>query len=392
MRVRTRRLLLFVAATGLAVLVALALRPAAVPAEVASADSGPVRVTVDWTGKTRVRDRYDVATPVTGQLERIALRAGDRVETGDVVARIAGAWAPPLDPRTRAEASARLESAVAAQGEARAALQRAAAASGQARRDAERAEELRQAGAVSVQALDAAHADAVVREEERRMAEAAVVRTAADVAAARAALATAGRAGAALIEIRAPVAGSVLRVLHESAGPVLAGAPLLEIGDPLRLEVVLDLPTSDAVRVRAGQRATVVGWGGGKPLRAVVERVEPSGYTKVSPLGVEEQRVDVILDPQGPGWEELGDGFGVDTRIVVEEIPDVVRVPVASIFRDQAGWALYALEDGRARRRAVEVAARGNGVAAIRQGVRPGDRVLIHPAGEVRDGVRINER
>jgi HlyD family secretion protein len=392
MRACTRRLLFLAVAAGLTILIVLALRPAAVPAEVVSADSGPVRVTVDWTGKTRVRDRYDVAAPVTGQLERIALRAGDRVKAGDVVARIAGAWAPPLDPRSRAEASARLESAVAAQAEARAALQRAAAASTQARRDAERTEELRRAGAASAQALDAARADADVREEERRMAEAAVVRTAADVAAARAALATAGKAGAALIDVQAPVAGSVLRVLHESAGPVQAGAPLLEIGDPSRLEVVLDLPTADAVRIRAGQQATVAGWGGGMPLRAVVERVEPSGYTKISPLGVEEQRVDVILDTEGQGWEALGDGYSVDARIVVEELPAVVRVPVGSIFRDQAGWALYALEDGRARRRAVEVAARGDREAAIRLGVRPGDRVLVHPADEVKDGVRISER
>jgi len=392
MHVRARRVVSVVAVAGLAALVVLGLRPAAVPAEVASADSGPVRVTVDWTGKTRVRDRYDVAAPVTGQLERIALRAGDRVETGDVVARIAGAWAPPLDPRSRAEASARLESAMAAQRGAGAALQRATAASAQARRDAERAEELRRAGAVSAQALDAAHADALVREEERRMAEATVVSAAADVAAARAALSTAGRAGAAPIDIRAPVAGSVLRVLHESAGPVQAGAPLLEVGDPLRLEIVLDLPTADAVPVRAGQQATVVGWGGGTPLRAVVGRVEPSGYTKVSPLGVEEQRVDVILDPEGPGWEALGDGFSVDARILVEEFPDAVRVPVGSVFRDRAGWALYALEDGRARRREVEVAARGDGEVAIRRGVRPGDRVLVHPTDEVRDGARISER
>ena len=392
MRARTRRLLLLAVAACLAGVVAFALRPAAVPAEVASADVGPVRVTVDWTGKTRVRERYDVAAPVAGQLQRIPLRAGDRVKAGDVVARIAGAWAPPLDPRSRAEASARLESAVAAQNEARAALQRAAAASTQARRDAERAKELRRAGAASAQARDAAQADADVREEERRMAEAAVVRTAADVAVVRAALATAGRAGAALIDVEAPVAGSVLRVLHESAGPVEPGAPLLEIGDRSQLEVVLDLPTADAVRVRAGQQATVVGWGGGTPLRAVVERVEPSGYTKVSPLGVEEQRVDVILDPRGPGWEALGDGFSADARIVVEELPDAVRVPVSSIFRDGAGWALYAVEDGRARRRAVEVAARGDGEAAIRQGVRPGERVLVHPADEVKDGIRISDR
>jgi HlyD family secretion protein len=392
MHVRTRRLLLAAAVVVLAALGLAALRPAPVPAEVAAADSGTVRVTVDWTGKTRVRDRYAVAAPVAGQQERIALRAGDRVEEGEVVSRIAGAWAPPLDPRSRAEASARLEAAQAAQAEARAGLQRAAAAAAQARRDAARAEELREAGALSAQALDAARAEADVREEDRRMAEAAVVRTAADTAAARAMLGAGGRAGAALVEVRAPVGGVVLRVLHESAGPVAAGAPLVEVGDPSRLEVVLDLPTADAVKVRAGQPASVAGWGGGAALRAVVRRVEPSGYTKVSPLGVEEQRVDVLLDPVGPGWEALGDGFSVDAQIVVQELDGAVRVPVASLFRDPGGWALYALEDGRARRRVVQVAARGSAEAAIRAGVRPGDRVLVHPGDEVKDGVRISVR
>lgn len=223
------------------------------------------------------------------------------------------------------------------------------------------------------------------------MAEAALRRTAAEVAAIRALL-RAASAGGAEVEVRAPVGGAVLRVLRESAGPVAAGTPLLEIGDPARLELVLDLPTADAVRVRTGHRARVAGWGGGAPLAAVVRQVEPSAYTKVSPLGVEEQRVDVLLDPLGPGWEALGDGFSADVQVVVEELPEAVRVPASALFRSGDGWALYALENGRARLQAVEVAARGDGAAAIRRGVRPGDRVLLHPGDDVRDGVRVTER
>lgn len=224
------------------------------------------------------------------------------------------------------------------------------------------------------------------------MAEATVRRTAAEAAAARASLRAAGGGGAAEVEVTAPVGGAVLRVLRESAGPVAAGTPLLEVGDPSRLEVVLDLPTADAVRIRAGQAAAATAWGGGAPLRAVVRRVEPSGYTKVSPLGVEEQRVDVILDPVGPGWESLGDGFSVDAQVVVEEVEDAVRVPASALFRAGDGWALYAVEGGRARRRGVEVAARGGGAAAIRQGISPGDRVLLHPGEDVRDGARVRVR
>ncbi len=391
MALRARQLLLPTVGLLLGTAVALALRPAAVPAEVAEADSGPLLVTVDWTGKTRVRDRYLVAAPVSGQLSRLGPRAGDRVEAGQVVARIGGAAATPLDPRSRAEAGARLEAARAAEAEAGAALERARAAAEQARTSGLRAEALAREGGIAEQGLEAARAEDRVRAEEARMAGAAVRRTAAEVAMARAQLGE-GSAGGAAVEVRAPVAGAVLRVLRESAGPVAAGTPLLEVGDPARLEVVLDLPTADAVRVRAGQRARVAGWGGGAPLQAVVRRVEPSAYTKVSPLGVEEQRVDVLLDPAGPGWEALGDGYSADAQVVVEEVPAAVRVPASALFRSGDGWALYALEKGRARLQAVEVGARGEGSAAIRQGVRPGDRVLLHPGDDVRDGVRVSVR
>jgi HlyD family secretion protein len=244
---------------------------------------------------------------------------------------------------------------------------------------------------LSAQALEAANAEATVRDEEARMSAASVQRAAADVAAARASLQGGGGSDTE-VAVRAPADGTVLRVARESGGPVAAGAPLLEVGDPSRLEVVLDLPTPDAARVRAGQAATLTGWGGSEPLQAVVRRVEPSGYTKVSPLGVEEQRVDVLLDPVGPGWSALGDGYTVDAQVVVAQVDDAVRVPASALFRSGDGWALYAVEDGRARRRRVEVAARGGGAAAVQGGVHPGDRVLVHPGDEVEDGVRVSAR
>lgn len=223
------------------------------------------------------------------------------------------------------------------------------------------------------------------------MAEATLRGSKAEAAAAEAALGIGGRTEAA-VEVRAPLDGAVLRVLRESAGPLPAGTPLMELGDPSSLEVVLDLPTADAVRVHRGDRAVASAWGGGTPLAAIVRRVEPSAYTKVSPLGVEEQRVDVLLDPVGEGWAALGDGFSVDMQIVVQELPDAIRVPASALFRDRDGWALYAVVDGRARRRRVDVAARGGGTAAVREGVHPGDKVLVHPGDEVADGVRVRLR
>jgi len=388
---RRRRVLLAALALAAVAAAALALRPAPVPAEATRVDTGPVRVTVDWTGKTRVRDRYRVEAPVSGHLSRLALRAGDPVRAGDVVARIGGAAASPLDPRTRAELAARVESARAAEAEALAALERGKAAAAQAHADAARAESLARGGSLSAQALEAARVEARVREQDLRAAEAGAERAAAELRAARAALG-AGAAQGPSVDVRAPVRGAVLRVLRESAGPVDAGTPLLELGDPSSLELVLDLPTADAVRLRPGQRATASGWGGGRTLEAVVRRVEPSGYTKVSPLGVEEQRVDVVLDPVGEGWDALGDGFAVDVQVLVDDLPEAVRVPSSALFRAGDAWAVYAVEDGRARRREVEVAARGGGAAAIARGVRPGEQVLVHPGDAVKDGVRVTLR
>jgi HlyD family secretion protein len=390
MTLRIRRLLLFTIGLGVAGGAALAMRTPPVPVEVAKAGHGPMSVVVAWTGKTRVRDRYQVAAPVSGQLMRIPLRAGDSVRAGDVVARITGAAASPLDPRSRAELAARLEAARAAETEARAAVQRADEAAGQARRDAARAEILSREGGLARQALDAAVAESRVRDEERRMADAALQRAKAEVGVAEAALGSGGGA-ASTVTVRSPIGGAVLRVLRESAGPVAAGMPLLELGDPSKLEVVLDLPTADAVQVHPGDAAVASASGGDATLRAVVRRVEPSAYTKVSPLGVEEQRVDVLLDPVGTGWGALGDGFAVDVQIVVQDLPQVLRVPPSALFRDRDGWALYAIEGDRVRRRVVEVLARGDGVTAIRGDVRPGDRVVVHPGDEVTEGVRVRE-
>ena len=366
----------------------LVARPEAVPVEVAVADRGALRVTVDGTGKTRVRDRFEVAAPAGGQLERITLRPGDPVARGDVVARIAGPSPAPLDPRARRELEARLAAAGAAEVRAQAGLEQARAAAEQAVRDLERALALGKAAVVSESDVELARTRERARHEEVHMAEASLRQASAEVSAATAALGLGGSRGRP-VEVRSPAAGTVLRVLRESGGPLPAGAPLLDVGDTRRLEVVADLPSADAVRVSPGDAGTVSGWGGGRALAARVRRVEPAGFTKVSPLGVEEQRVNVLLDPAGEGWEALGDAFSVDVSIAVQVIPDAVRIPASAVFRSGEGWAVFAVEGGRARLRLVSVLARSGGTAAVDRGVAPGDRVVLYPGDRIADGVRL---
>jgi HlyD family secretion protein len=356
--------------------------------EVAVADRGSLRVTVDGTGKTRVRDRFEIAAPAGGQLERITLRPGDPVARGDLVARIVRPSPAPLDPRARRELEARLAAARAAEIRAQAGLEQARVAAEQAVRDLERALALGKAAVVSESDVELARTRERARHEEVHMAEASLRQASAEVSAATAALGLGGSRGRP-VEVRSPAAGTVLRVLRESGGPLPAGAPLLDVGDTRRLEVVADLPSADAVRVSPGDAGTVSGWGGGHALAARVRRVEPAGFTKVSPLGVEEQRVNVLLDPAGEGWEALGDAFSVDVSIAVQVIPDAVRIPASAVFRNGGGWAVFAVEGGRARLRPVSVLASSGGTAAVDRGVAPGDRVVLYPGDRIADGVRL---
>jgi HlyD family secretion protein len=391
MRRRRRTLVIVAAAAAVLAAVALALRPAPVPAETARVERGPLEVVVEGTGRTRVRERFLVLAPVSGDLARISLEAGDPVAAGSVVARVAPLTPPPLDVRTRAELSARAAAAQAAAGEARAALERARIAAAEAKQERDRVRQLGAEGAVARREMEAAEFAARAAAEEVSAAESARRRAQREVEAARAALrGFEGKAEGGTIPVVSPASGKVLRVLRESAGPVSAGTPLLEIGDPDRLEAVVDLLTLDAVRVRPGARARLTGWGGGDPLDARVLRVEPSGYTKVSPLGVEEQRVNVVVVPgDAPGWDALGDGYAAEIAIVVEELDDAVKVPSSALFQSGDAWAVFAVEDGVARRRRVEVAARAGRELAVVSGVAPGDRVVLHPSDRIRDGSRL---
>jgi HlyD family secretion protein len=411
---------------GVAVLLASAVgaaiyafRPKPVPVETALAAAGPLAVSIDEEGRTRAHDRYTVAAPTAGRLERVALHAGDPLTRGQAVAVLRLA---PLDPREREEAEARLRAAEAlrceaAENAARAAADtaRAAADAEQAARERERAEQLQAKGYIPLQELEQARsAETAARSAEtaaRKSAEAARFRVqaaASEVEVAKAAL-LAGEEGAAdgrrRLILRAPVDGRVLRVLEESERVVPAGTPVIEIGDPSRLEVVVEVLSTDAVRVRPGMAVQIGGWGGAGTLPATVRTVEPAAFTKISALGVEEQRVNVIVEISGPPGT-LGDGYRVEARIVTWSEEAVLKVPASALFRraaaagttsgpargSSADWAVFTVSGGRARLRSVQPGHRTAAEVEILEGVAAGERVVLHPPNELRDGLRVSTR
>ena len=392
-----RRLPLFGALLVALGLIWLVFRPAPVRVELGRVERGGLVVTVDEEGETRVRDRFVIAAPIAGRVARLTLEAGDAVQVGSVVARM---HPLPLDPRTQAEASARLDAAEAAVRGAEARVETARAAQEQAARNAARARELGRSGTIGKQEWEVAELDATTRAKELEAADFAARAALYNLEAARAALMAPGGDGSqalvaacesgepGCIELRSPVAGRVLRVPEKSERVVSPGAPLLELGDPQALEIVVDLLSTDAVKVRPGAAMLIEEWGGAEPLRARVRRVEPSGYTKLSALGVEEQRVNVIGDFDG-AVDGLGDGYRVEARIVVAEVDDALLVPSSALFRRQDAWYVFAAAGGRAVMRPVTVGRATAQVSEVLDGLAAGDAVVLHPSDQVADGVRI---
>jgi HlyD family secretion protein len=377
-------------------LVVLIFRPAPVRVDVARAVRGPLQVTVDEEGKTRVRDRFVMAAPVAGRVERITLDEGDVVEPGTVAARI---HPLPLDPRARAEATARLDAAQAEQRAADARVEQARAALEQARRAGNRARQLAAAGTLSAQEREQAELAETTQEKELEAATFAARAAVYNVEAARAALlaptgnaealvAPCGESDAACIALRSPIHGRVLRVPEESERVVAVGTPLIELGDPSALEVVVDVLSADAVKVHPGALMLIDDWGGPGTLRARVRLVEPAAFTKVSALGVEEQRVNVIADFLQPA-DSLGDGYRLEARIVVWESDDVLKIPSSALFRRGSVWNVFVAEGGRARRRALEIGHRSGLEVEVLQGIEPGETAILHPSDQIDDGVRV---
>jgi HlyD family secretion protein len=388
---RNPRLLAVVAVV--AAILAVALWPSAIEVEVASVDRGALQVTIDEEGETRVRERFVVSAPVMGRVERIELEPGDPVRRGKtVVARVTPAAAPLIDPRTQAELTASVEAARAAVGQAQAERKRAAASLQRAQSTARRLEALLKAGAISGDELEAAQTTLRSAEESERSAEFAVARTEHELQLARARLRPSS-AGGRVVDVVAPVDGVVLKRLRESASVVPVGEPLVEIGDPNSLEIVSDLLSTDAVRVSPGDSVVIEQWGGSYPLDGRVRRVEPSGFMKVSALGVEEQRVNVIVDiVDENAARNLGDAYRVEVRIVIWRDESVLRVPVGSLFRRAEDWAVFVVDGGRARLQPVQIGQRNDREGQVLKGLSEGQVVVQYPPDTLEDGARVVRR
>lgn len=382
---------LLLAAGGLV----LAFRPRPVPVDGARVSRGALVVAVEETGTTRVKDRYVVSAPVFGNLSRLSLEPGDSVKEGDAIAEIAPTLAPLLDERTRAEGSARLGAALAALDRSRAQSARATAAKELSELDLARIRKLVEAGSIAREPLEQAEFEAKMRAEDLASAAFATKVAAEEVRLARATLGRSGERSARdrHVDVLSPVSGSVLGVQRKSAGVVQPGTPLVEIGDSAALEVVVDLLTTDAVHVRPGTKVLIRGWGGDTPLEGRVRLIEPSAFTRPSALGVDEQRVNVIVALTEPRskWAALGDGYRVEARFVVWQGTEVTKMPQGAVFRQGDHWAAFRIVDGTAKLVSVDIGHRSDAEVEV-SGLSPGDAVIVHPGDRVKDGVRVEQR
>lgn len=378
--------------------VAYGFRASPVLVEAGRVTRGPLQESVEEEGTTRVADRFVVSSPVAGIARRIDLDVGDPVTKGRSLVVLEPLQASVLDPRSRAEAEARVAAADAALSAAGENAREATANDGYAVAKLKRTRGLFEAGFATRDALDQAETEARRAEASRRSAEFAVQVARHNLDAARTALRYSAAESAAspsgAFAVRSPVDGRVLAIPHKSAGVVSPGQPLIEIGDPAALEVEVELLSADAVRVRPGMRVLFDRWGGDVPLEGSVRVIEPAGFTKVSALGVEEQRVHVIADisTKAAGRERLGDGYRLEARFILWEGEGILQVPAGALFRHGDGWAAFTIEKGKARLRVIGTGHRGGLAVEVLSGLSDGETVVVHPGDAVRDGVRVRPR
>jgi HlyD family secretion protein len=395
-----RRLLQLAVGLLAAGLLAYSFWPRPMEVDAARVVRGPLRVTVDKDGKTRIKERYVVSAPLAGRLQRISLRPGDRVLAGTTVLAVIEPGDPALlDDRARTEVEARVGAAEATRKQAGTKLERARVAYAAATRELERLRRLVAGTEVSPQDLEAARYKERMFQEEFKTAQFAVQIADFELGLARAALTrtrprSPGDAENWRFEIPAPIGGRVLRVFQESSAVVTPGQRLLEVGDPADLEVEVDVLSSDAVKITPGAKAFLEHWGGDEPLLGQVRLVEPSGFLKISALGVEEQRVNVILDFLDPPAKRarLGDAYRVEARIVIWSADDVLKAPAGALFRHGEDWAIFAIENGRAQLRRVQVGRSNALETEITAGLEEGTKVILHPGDKIQEGSRVAAR
>ncbi len=405
-------------AVGLSVLGMLvyAMLPKPVGVDLGTVGRGPLQVTVDEDGRTRIKEQYIVSTPLSGRLMRIDLDVGDPVVAGQsAIARIQPTDPALLDPRAQAQSEARVKAAEARLKQAATGLEKAKAATDFAESEVARIRKLRDSNAATSSQVDAQELQFRTTTQEFRAArfaediarfeleleQAALLRTQGDEddeptedpGHGEADDETPSDANGEFL-IRAPITGRVLKVFQESATVVTPGTQLVQLGDPSDLEVVVDVLSSDAVRIVPGAKARLDQWGGEDPLSATVRLVEPSGFTKISALGVEEQRVNVVLEFDDPPEDRstLGDSFRVEAHIVIWEGPHVLKVPNSALFRHEGQWAVFRINDAHARLQPVEIGHQNSLESAIVSGLDEGDRIVMHPSDQIDDGVEVFER
>lgn len=395
--IRLRRGLLVLAAVAIGSGFAWAMWPKPVAIDLALVTRGPLLVTVDEEGKTRIKDVYSVSAPITGKVLRLSLDPGDAVKKDATIVAVMEPTAPPfLDARATKELEALVAAAKAAVALAEAEVRQAQSELDFAQAELARARTLGRSNVVSERAVEKAQLDADTRRAALARADANL-----DVRKQELESTQARQIGpeeawkgevpvGCCVYVRAPVSGHVLRLLQRSETVVLAGTPLVEIGDPANLELVVDLLSADAVRVKEGAAAAVEAWGGA-PLAAKVTRVEPAGFTKVSALGIEEQRVRTVLKLQetNDASARLGHEFRVFMKIHVYEARDALRVPISALFRKGEQWAVFAVKGGRAQTTPIDIGQRNANFAEVTRGLSAGETVVLHPSDRVADGVRL---
>ncbi len=397
--VNKRKIILWLSLVAVVMLLALGFAPRPVGVDVRVVTTGPLTVSVMEEGKTRVIDRFVVSAPVAGYARRLELDVGDSITQGQALVHLDPMRSGTLDPRSQAEAEAAVVAAQAALSATTEGAEAARAEAELATNEYERIRRVAAQGLISQGELDAARARWRSTQARQRSAEFNVEVARGKLEAARAALKFSaaepdGTGGHVSVTVKAPVDGRVLKIIHESEGAVPQGQALLELGDPRALEIEVELLSSDAVRVYEGTLVRFLRWGGDATLLGVVRRVEPTGFTKISALGVEEQRVRVICDITSPfeSWQSLGDGYRVEAQFVLWENPEVLQAPASALFRAGEDWAVFRVSDGRAEVVRVETGARSGLAVEIVSGLQRGDQVIIYPGDQVAEGGRVSPR